>query len=167
MVYCIAQFEMLTASLYERAARAVSDKSASISLILHLISMESRTHSHIMGELARRLGLRETSYNCKDIIGEPWRRIETLVSNLDFGEGASLSQLLKELEFVEGFVGEETYTKVVLPLLKDMLSDRGVDLVEVANIVIDKIVQDEKCHERLVARVREYVEKSSFKKESP
>ncbi|MEM4436735.1 MAG: hypothetical protein QXO22_07295 [Thermosphaera sp.] len=63
IVYCIAQFEMLTASFYERLSQSMNDKSTS--LILQLISMDSRTHSQILVEIAGELGFLEPPGNCR------------------------------------------------------------------------------------------------------
>ncbi|MEM2077860.1 MAG: hypothetical protein QXH45_01145 [Thermosphaera sp.] len=165
IVYCIAQFEMFTASFYEKLSQRVSDES--VSLILQLISMDSRTHSQIFVELARRLGFLEPPGNCREIVGEPWRRVESLTSRLDVAIEISLPEYLKDLELVENFVGEETFTRIILPLLKDALSERDAGLAEATSLIINKIIEDEKHHEKLVRKAMDIAEKRSVKRKTP
>uniref|UniRef100_A0A7C2FX07 Ferritin-like domain-containing protein n=1 Tax=Thermosphaera aggregans TaxID=54254 RepID=A0A7C2FX07_9CREN len=64
---------------------------------------------------------------------------------------AEAKSVLKELVVLEGFVGEETYHKLLLPLLLKLLQDK--EAVNLTRLLIEKIIQDEAYHEEAVKKI--------------
>jgi hypothetical protein len=154
LLYCSIELERRVASLYRELASVVEGKDKFASILLKQIGLESGVHSEILRSLSMALGAYEETGDCPAVIGEAWRRVEEAYSKIKQGKGAEAESVLKDLVILEGFVGEETYHKLLLPLLSKLLQDEAP--VDLAKLSIEKIIQDEAFHEKAVKRITEY-----------
>lgn len=111
-------------------------------------------HSEILRSLGTSLGLYEETEECQTLIGDVWSRVEEAYSKIKQPGKADVRGVLKELVSLEGFVGEETYHRLLLPLLEKVLQDR--DSLRLAKLVLEKIIQDEGFHEKAVNSILKY-----------
>uniref|UniRef100_A0A7C2BKT4 Ferritin-like domain-containing protein n=1 Tax=Thermosphaera aggregans TaxID=54254 RepID=A0A7C2BKT4_9CREN len=151
LLYCSVELEHKVASLYRELASLVEGKDKITSLILKQIGLESDVHSEVFRSLSIMLGLYEETGDCPVMIGEAWRRVEEAHSKIKQGGVAEAKSVLKELVVLEGFVGEETYHKLLLPLLLKLLQDK--EAVNLTRLLIEKIIQDEAYHEEAVKKI--------------
>jgi len=122
--YCSIALESLVSellSLYSEKLRA-SRRGASV--LLKVVSIESEKHAEIIDLLAKELDLYVEYEDCRSLVGEPWRAVEDLLATLKSGVEIEPKEFLKRLAWVERAVGEETYHRVLLPLIT------GRDVVE-------------------------------------
>jgi hypothetical protein len=153
LLYCSIELERRIASLYQELASVVEGKDKFASILLKQMGLESSVHSEILRSLSMALGAYEETGDCTAVIGEAWRRVEEAYSKIKQGKVAEAKSVLKDLVLLEGFVGEETYHKLLLPLLSKLLQDEAP--VDLAKLSIEKIVQDEAFHEKAVKKIAE------------
>ncbi|WP_448579229.1 hypothetical protein [Thermosphaera sp.] len=154
ILYCSVELERKVASLYEELASLAESEDRFISLILKQIGLESMVHSEVLRSLGMKLGLYEETEDCRSLLGEAWTRIEEAYSEIRRSEKPDIRSILKEILSVEGFVGEETYHKLLMPLLKKLLKDE--DSQKLARLALEKIIEDEAFHENAVNQVVGY-----------
>ncbi|MEZ0394086.1 MAG: hypothetical protein ABWK00_03470 [Desulfurococcaceae archaeon] len=145
---CARQLELAIAEALERCADAVSDGAAKI--VLRRIAIESRKHAEYLEMIGRALGL-SGEVDCRRVLGEVWRVVEELLG-LSRGAQISLGEFLRRQEWVEGAVGEETYNKVLIPLLREIARTLQLDprTLEAVAGVLEKATDEEREHEELL-----------------
>jgi hypothetical protein len=153
LLYCSIELERRIASLYQELASVVEGKDKFASILLKQIGLESSVHSEVLRSLSMALGAYEETGDCPAVIGEAWRRVEEAYSKIKQGRVAEAKSVLKDVVLLEGFVGEETYHKLLLPLLSKLLQDEAP--VDLAKLSIEKIVQDEAFHEKAAKKIAE------------
>ncbi|QOR94874.1 hypothetical protein IMZ38_02860 [Thermosphaera chiliense] len=154
LIYCSVELERKVASLYQELASLAESGEQFASLLLKQIGLESMVHSEVLRSLGVSLGLYEETGECQTLIGDVWSRVEEAYSKIKQPGKADVRGVLKELVSLEGFVGEETYHRLLLPLLEKVLQDR--DSLRLAKLVLEKIIQDEGFHEKAVNSILKY-----------
>ncbi len=156
---CLAWFEERTAKLYEIIASKVGDRP--ISHLLRVLQHQSLSHKDIVLFIMGVLGMPEVIAGravCGPLIGPVAEATERLIEELDRGEKElrpeELQAIFKELEFIESSAGEETYVKIMAPLIKAVVdATREEWKREAVGYLIEEIVREEKFHESLVAEI--------------
>lgn len=162
-LYCSIALERLVAealSLFSEKLRGFDSYSQ---LILAAIAIESERHAEILEMLAKELNLYNEYSNCREFVGEPWRAVETMSEELKSGREASYAELLERQKWVEEAVGEETYHKILLPLVSGTAREQCIEsnASEAFKDILDKVVEDEKFHEQAVKEVMQRLIKRS------
>jgi len=148
---CCKEFEELTGRLYEELSLRVKDPFTS--LVLKWLSLESYNHAKLMEYLYSVLNIDVLPVrSCRDLIGRAWVTVEELLNNLN--SDVDLMKYLESLEFIEGFVGEETYTKFLYSLIKDSISRLSTTLI---TEILSEVIEEEKYHEKLVKNLINYL----------
>lgn len=158
---CLAWFEERTARLYELMASEVGDKP--VSHLLRVLQHQSLSHRDIILYIAGELGIPELIGGrgvCHSFIGPVAEAADTLIDELmKSSSGLRLEELeaiFKELEFIESAAGEETYVKIMAPLIKAIVEEtREKWKGEAVGHLLEEIVREEKFHEYLVAEILE------------
>ena len=94
-------------------------------MLLEIIAFESEKHALILREIANLLNLAFQSIDCREFLGALYIDLERVEYELHKKESLGLEELAKLLEsliIIENFTGEETYHKLLLPLIKDFIS---------------------------------------------
>ena len=156
---CLAWFEERTAELYGVLVSRVRDKP--VSSLFRVLQMQSLSHKDIIEFVMGVLGMPEAIAGkavCGAVIGPVAEVTEELIDALSKESRTILPEELKavfkELEFIESAAGEETYVKIMAPLIKaviDMTKEEWKR--EAVGYLIEEIVREEKFHERLVAEI--------------
>lgn len=155
LITCSIVLEKMISDLYFELYEKTRDPD--IKLLFRVIGLESKRHSEILEETAVTYGLKQERVDCRKHLGELFVVVESVLNQLR--EKSELT--LKDLETIlgkncilENFVGEETYHRILLPLLVDMVPDASESLVRIMN----KIVRDEEFHEEalkyIISRIR-------------
>jgi len=148
---CCKEFEELTGRLYEGLSLRVEDPFTS--LVLKWLSLESYNHAKLMESLYSVLNLDVVpERSCRDLIGRAWVTVEELLNNLN--SGVDLMKYLESLGFIEGFVGEETYSKFLYSLIKDSIGRLSTTLI---TEILSEVIEEEKYHEKLVKSLINYL----------
>ncbi|MCC6045453.1 MAG: hypothetical protein LM572_01560 [Ignisphaera sp.] len=146
---CSIALEEKLSKVYLSLAKKVSELSAKV--LLEIIAFESEKHALILREIANLLNLALQSIDCREFLGALYIDLERVEYELHKKESLGLEELAKLLEsliIIENFAGEETYHKLLLPLIKDFISrDYFITML------IDKIVSDEKFHEKAIESI--------------
>lgn len=158
VITCAAEFESLVSRLYSEVA--VRTENLAVSLGLRFLSLQSDSHSELLRLLVSELRYTTAVGDCKKLVGIPWTTAEEVlaeVTKYDRIDNSTLSEKLRKLEVVESFIGEETYHRILLNLLKDVLyasedlgSVVGMDLIL---SILDEISREEEFHEKLLIEI--------------
>jgi rubrerythrin len=151
-LYCSASLERLVAKALKLCGVKLRSVDRYAQLVLTLIAIESERHAEIFEVLAKELNLSKEYSDCREFVGEPWRAVETMIEELKSGREVDYSKLLEKQRWLEEAVGEETYHKILLPLLPGLANEQCVEsrASEALKEILDKIVWDEKYHEKAV-----------------
>jgi hypothetical protein len=152
-IYCSIVLEKLVSellSLYsEKIKKSLKDKS----ILLKVVSIESMKHAKILDLLAKELGLYVEYGGCRDFVGEPWVIVENLLNELRSGREIDLKKFIEKQTWIEHAVGEETYHKLLLPLISSREVEEkclNIHTVKVFTKILDKLTLDEKYHEEIL-----------------
>jgi hypothetical protein len=151
-VKCSKEFEELTGILYENLSSLRINKE--FSLAFKWLSIESYSHAKFMEDIYRVLSVTISSHNCREFVGEPWRRVEMLLDLIKKNANISIDKVLNELEIIEKFVGEETYSRLLYPLLDKLIRELSISLPIITNILFE-ITEEEKHHENIIRVLKE------------
>ncbi len=168
IIRCSIWLEELTVMLYEKLSEKTQEPY--ISSLLLLIAKQSKSHAEALRSLRSLLGFRYEDRtdlsDCAKLIGEPAKSTMNLIKELDKIEiitGENYGEIVKKLEFIEGAVGEETYTKLLIPALKNIILECSTidrknkelldSLWELYKMILDIIVEEEKLHEEIVKTI--------------
>lgn len=145
---CSASLESMVADLLKAYADVKRDELGVRRLIIEAVALESRNHATMLEMLAEPLAL-GSEPPCKELVGEPWRVVEELAAEVRRGAAVGLRDFVERQAWVEGAVGEETYHRVLLPLIREAMRLGCVSeaWAELADKILSKIVSDETWHE--------------------
>lgn len=150
ILYCSIALEKLAAEVYRELAARLSTRNPA--LLLEVLSTESEAHAKILEKLAEAIEVELRPAQCRELVGYAYENLEEIKALLKSGDtvSATLELLLSKLSLVE-ISSEETYHKILLPLLKVIASTTGVAEV------LEKIAKDESYHEELLELIRRAV----------
>ncbi len=156
---CLAWFEERTARLYDLMASKVSDKP--ISHLLRVLQHQSLSHKDIILFVMGVLGMPEAIGGkgiCGPFIGPVAEITEKLIE--EFKKNGTelrpqeLQKIFEKLEFIESAAGEETYVKIMTPLVKAVIDTTKEEWKRKAvGYLLEEIIREEKFHESLVAEI--------------
>jgi rubrerythrin len=157
---CSIWLEEKTAELYYKIADRVGQRN--IGQILRIIARQSESHAEMLNWILENIleKRKPTKINCVKIVGEVGKTTVDLIKDVENRETITnndLCNLIGDLEFVENGIGEETYSRILLPLIKTTLKQTYQETItlEIAEEIIGTIVNEEKLHERLVTLISE------------
>lgn len=158
---CVEEFEKLTGSLYEALSERARDRF--LSMIFKWVSAESFNHAMFMRNLLDFLDVPRSEPDCSLVIGEPWRTVSELLKEISEARLIDLkviSNMLPNMLELEGFVGEETYNKLLYPalnnLLNNIISKPGEERkAELVSSILREVIIEEEYHEKLIKLVSE------------
>lgn len=147
--------ELLTSKalkLYAEMPNSSIPRMREIKAILSFIAIESNKHAEIIDHLVKSFNLGEEVINCEQVIGEPWRVLQTLLNQIKNGVLINLNEFLKKQMWIENTVGEETYHKILMPLLSSVTTMSCLDeyTIDIIRTIFDKLAFDERWHEKII-----------------
>lgn len=146
---CLQEFEELTSKLYEKLSTLSNDKVAV--LAFKWLSVESNSHAVLMQNIYDLLGIEASGIECSKLVGEPWRRLEVLANSVSSGGELDILEVLNKMEFVEGFVGEEMYGRLIYSVLDVLLVDTlSTELVSLIKELLAEVAKEEEYHTSIV-----------------
>ncbi|MCX8199708.1 MAG: hypothetical protein N3E36_06805 [Sulfolobales archaeon] len=119
--------------------------------IFSIIAAESRNHAKFLELVAEQNNLFEET-DCSQTVGIPWAAVQKLREELSSGRVIGLKEFIERQMWLEKAVGEETYHKIVLPLIREGIK-AGCITREYANILetlFSKMILDEEYHEEML-----------------
>jgi rubrerythrin len=149
---CSSVLERAVAELYFALYSKTDDPI--IALVFKKISLDSSSHASILEEVATITKLKRGDINCREFLAEQYSIVERAMSYLETKTKLSRGELrtaIEKLLLLENYVGEETYHRILIPLMAGFLPIQSNLLVELMN----DIVEDEKFHEKAVKAVLE------------
>ncbi|MEM0099676.1 MAG: hypothetical protein QXV54_03105 [Desulfurococcaceae archaeon] len=157
-LYCSRELEALTSmvlKLYSEKLSGFLTMMNEVKTILSLLSIESSKHAEMIDLILRFFEFNERVNNCDQIVGEPWNVLQNLIISINEGTPMDLHEFINKQKWVENAIGEETYHKLLMPLVSRSIQ-LGCLEEHRANIVIDvlsKLKQDEEWHEELLKKL--------------
>ncbi len=156
---CLSWLEKRTADLYGALASRVRDRP--ISALLRILQRQSLSHKDIIAFIMGVLGMPEAVTGrsvCTTVVGPIAEATEELIDRLSKdGEPLppeELRDVFKELEFIESAYGEETYVKIMAPLIKAVIDATKEEWKrEAVGYLLEEVIREEKFHEKLVAEI--------------
>lgn len=150
--YCSYRLEKLVAELLNKYSEKIKNFNKEINIILKIIAIESLKHAEFINFLSEYYNLYEEIDNCSQVVGEPWIVVQELLELIDRVENIDLKMFLEKQSWLEKTVGEESYHKLLMPLLREAIQNNCIDYHEadIVKEVLDKIVVDEKWHEHVL-----------------
>lgn len=150
---CLQEFEELTARLYEKLSALSNDRV--VVLAFKWLSVESNSHALLMQNIYDLLGIEASGIECSNFVGEPWRRLEVLANSISGGGVLDTLEVLNRMEFVEGFVGEEMYGRLIYSILDVLLVDTlSTELVSLIKELLSEVAKEEEYHASIVNLLR-------------
>ncbi|MEM0347044.1 MAG: hypothetical protein QXV93_05265 [Zestosphaera sp.] len=155
VLICAERFEGLVARFYSELSKKVEDEF--LSTVFKWVSVESLNHAELMSSILKFLNLHYVEVDCSAVVGEPWVTVMELFEKIvktDKADSRVVSELLAGMKILEKFVGEETYGKLLYPLIKKLIieaSEKSRDLrrIEILSTIVDELIEEEKYHEKL------------------
>jgi hypothetical protein len=157
---CSIELEKKVAMVYINISKKVSEPA--IKVLFEAIALESDKHAVILERIVNLSNLMSQSVSCREFLGSLYIDLEQVEGYLNTKIQLDLEELRKLLEslvIVEGFVGEETYHKLLMPLIKDFVSEGNF-----VSMLINKIILDEKFHEETIKSVVSFLQLRAAKK---
>lgn len=152
-LYCIYRLELLAANVLSWYATKLENEYARI--VISKIAIESKKHAEYLELIGVSLNLFEET-NCVDLVGEVWMKLLSIQEDIAKGTKLNLREFIERQMWVEKAVGEETYNKLILPLIGDEYSNVcGLQhrVLEVVADILNKIVREENEHEELLNKL--------------
>jgi len=155
---CSIWLEEETAKLYLKLSSRVEHKNTA--QLLKIIGLQSRSHAEmlnwILETILEKRKLRET--DCLKITGEVGEinvSIIRAIEEKDTITRKDLCNIIRKLEFIENGIGEETYSRILLPLLKTTMKQTypANPALGIAEEIVETIINEEKLHEKLVTLI--------------
>lgn len=139
-------FITYTDSIYDS-----NDRLGVTRMVLSVLAMESKNHAAYIDLIARQHNLFDES-DCTQIIGKPWILIQKLLKELSEGKKINLKEFIEKQAWIEKAVSEETYHKLLLPLISEGVRMDCIDRMNapVIETILNKIANDEVWHEKLL-----------------
>lgn len=155
-MYCSYMMEKMVADALAKYAELIKPRSVPISIILYTIALESKRHAELLEFLAKQFNLFEET-NCEQFVGEPWSRVKYVLDRISVGEEMDFRSFVETQIWIESCVGEETYHKILIPLLIECakIGCLSEDTAKALEAVLRKLVDDEKWHEEMLLKLAE------------
>jgi len=154
---CLQEFEELTSKFYEKLSALSNDEVAV--LAFKWLSVESNSHAVLMQNIYDLLGVGASDIECSKLVGEPWRKLELLANSIGSGGRLDILEVLNKMEFVEGFVGEEMYGRLLYSILDVLLVDTlSAELAGLVKELLSEIAKEEEYHASIVNLLRHFEE---------
>ncbi|MEB3758573.1 MAG: hypothetical protein GSR87_01745 [Desulfurococcales archaeon] len=158
---CSIWLEERTAELYFKISNRLDDQYTAH--LLKIIAHQSKSHAEMLRWIMNNTlknQQAEPSVPCIKMTGEVG---ETTVKAIEYVERREkltlrdLNKIIGKLEFIEKGVGEETYSRILLPLIKTTLEQTGPQqaTLEIAKRMIQTIIREEELHENLVKTIKQ------------
>ena len=161
---CSIWLEERTAELYFKISNRLDDQYTAH--LLKIIAHQSKSHAEMLRWIMnntlknQKNQQAEPSVPCIKMTGEVG---ETTVEAIEYVERREkltlrdLNEIIGKLEFIEKGVGEETYSRILLPLIKTTLEQTGPQqaTLEIAQKMIQTIIREEELHENLVKTIKQ------------
>ncbi len=157
LLACAIKMEYLVANLYENLSAVFGQP---YSLALRHIAKESLNHAltykMVLEEI---LKMRMPQVNtCVELGGDAYKVLVEVTqkankNKLDFKEALDLFERANELE---NLIGEEMYTRMILPAVRELVNKEGFKIIET---LINEIIEEEKYHSLLVSDMIEALRK--------
>ena len=145
---CMVAVEEAAARVYEGLGRCLSGAAGgALPLLCGYISRESLNHAETLRGIARLLGAEAAPASCPRTGRDLVERLEEaagLLARRCPGPGEAV-EILGRLAATENMVGEEEYTRLLVPALAAALGPRGGPL----RLLLEAVVSDEAWHQRL------------------
>ncbi len=156
---CSIWLEERTAELYFKISNRLDDQYTAH--LLKIIAHQSKSHAEMLRWIMNNTLKNQQagpSVDCIKMTGEVG---ETTVEAIEYVERREkltlrdLNEIIGKLEFIEKGVGEETYSRILLPLIKTTLEQTGPQqaTLEIAKRMIQTIIREEELHENLVKTI--------------
>lgn len=160
-LYCSYKLELLVAKLLSAYAEKLdgsSPRERDARAILMAIAIESNKHAELIDMIARLYNLYEEVDDCSQVVGMPWHVLQELFEDVSSGRHIDLKKFIEKQMWLEKAVGEETYHKLMLPLLslkEDLHSCADSSALSSIELIFNKIALDEKWHEEMLKKLME------------
>ncbi len=153
-LYCSYMLEQMAANLitlYMDKLHTSNTKLTTIKTILNVLAIESKNHALYIEFVAKQNNLFEET-DCSQLVGMPWTIIQKLLEELSSGRGIDLKEFIERQMWLEKAIGEETYHRIILPLIRKGIEISCIDkeYTDTIEIILSKIIDDEKWHEELL-----------------
>jgi len=160
---CAVLVERLVARVYEGLARCSRN---AYSLAFSYIAGESHIHAIIFARIASELGVNVDEKACPAEHGSIVERLYTIEEMLarKCPDKEGFLSILGFLASLEESVGEEEYTRMLIPALRTMF---GKKLLKVYELVLESIVRDEENHAAIVQYIYEELASGQETGQSP
>ncbi len=156
---CSIWLEERTAELYFNISNRQDDQYTAH--LLKIIAHQSKSHAEMLRWIMNNTlknQQAEPSIDCIKMTGEVG---ETTVKAIKYVERLEqltfqdLNEIIGKLEFIEKGIGEETYSRILLPLIKTTLEQTAPQqaTLEIAKRMIQTIIREEELHENLVKTI--------------
>ncbi|MCD6324085.1 MAG: hypothetical protein J7L55_03140 [Desulfurococcales archaeon] len=179
LLRCSVWLEERTADLYDSiSSRMRVDEAASI---MKVIAAQSRAHAETMRALMKLLKVDDGALNeevCLKLtkpVGPVTKKLLEDVDVLRAVGSKEFGEVLEDLRFLESGIGEETYMRVLQPLLKSVLIELKKDVLSrcaawdvkelIVNELIKDVVRQEALHELLVRKASKVIEVEERRKD--
>jgi len=158
---CSIWLEEKTAELYFKISKRLQDLYTSG--LLRIIAHQSKSHAEMLKWIMiNTVGNRNRSsrIDCMKMTGEVGEITYAIIKNIERRkqlELSDLNEILCKLEFIEKGIGEETYSKILLPLINATLEQTETPraTLEIAGEMIQTIIREEELHESLVKTIKQ------------
>ena len=158
---CSIWLEEKTAELYFKISNRLDDQYTAH--LLKIIAHQSKSHAEMLRWIINNTlknQQAELSVPCLKMTGEVGKTTVEAIEYVERREKLTLrdlNEIIGKLEFIEKGVGEETYSRILLPLIKTTLEQTGPQqaTLEIAKRMIQTIIREEELHENLVKTIRQ------------
>ncbi|BES81170.1 hypothetical protein [Pyrodictium abyssi] len=145
---CAVLVERLVARVYEDLSRCRRD---AYGVAFSYIAGESYIHADVFAHIASELGVGVDEEACPAEPGGLVEQLRVLEKKLAKGcpDERELLRVLGFLASLEDHVGEEEYTRMLIPALRSIMGEK----FEVYELVLESIARDEENHAAIVRRI--------------
>ncbi len=164
LIRCSEWLERLTAEFYGLLAQKV--KSGYVSALMRVISAQSTAHAEAMDTVLKLLGIEDVlssdEVNCVELtkpVGEATLELMNAVKRSSEINALDYQEILGKLKFLEVGIGEETYHRILQPMLRLLIDNSGntdncsLELrSRIASELLDDVARQEELHEKLVIK---------------
>ncbi len=156
---CSVWLEEKTARLYSLLSEKIEDKY--VSGLMKVVSKQSETHAlmlkTILVSIVPKGRDKVSTENCVGITGEAGKATVELIDwimGLDIIDREKYTAIVERLAFIENSIGEETYQKMLIPLVKTVLSEISTGtytrIIDYLNTkMLNIIALEEELHENI------------------
>lgn len=153
-LYCSYMLEQMVANLFTAYIDSIDGSNNGLGvakIVLSVLAIESKNHATYIDLMARHYNLFDEA-ECTQLIGRPWTLMQELLSELSEGRKMNLKEFIEKQAWIERAVGEETYHKLLLPLINEGVGMGCIDKINASVIesILSKIASDEVWHEKLL-----------------